>query len=107
MSILTRCYVTAIVIRAALVPRRPCSTTPAGPDAGGAFSGCRTAPPESIPCCLADLGRAVGAEGRLALFFPGCLVFAAPALLFRLKREGYSNGRATVTTEGLLVEATR
>ncbi len=102
MPILTRCRITALVMRGALVPTRPISAIPARPD-----SGSLTVLPESILYCLADLGRSVDPDGRLALFFPGCLAFAAPAVLFRLKREGYSNCRATATSEGLLVEATR
>ena len=102
MPVLTRCRITVLVIRGALVPTRAGSAIPAPP-----VSGCLTVSPESILSCLADLGRSVDPGGRLALFFPGCLAFAAPAVLFRLKREGYSNCRATATAEGLLVEATR
>ena len=64
-------------------------------------------PREEIAVYLAELGRAVGNDGKLALFFTGCTAVAAPVLLFRLKREGYSACRATATDEGLLVEANR
>ncbi|HLO27446.1 MAG TPA: hypothetical protein VK187_15180 [Geobacteraceae bacterium] len=64
-------------------------------------------PREDIPDCLAGLDRAVGTDGKLALFFPGCASPAAPFLLFRLKREGYSSCRAISTGDGLLVDARR
>jgi hypothetical protein len=64
-------------------------------------------PPGSIPRYLADLGTPVGNDGKPALFLPGCMPLAAPFLLFRLKREGYSSCRATASRDGLLIEARR
>ncbi|HEY6872996.1 MAG TPA: hypothetical protein VI298_09765 [Geobacteraceae bacterium] len=107
MSLLTRCYITALVIRGALVPFRSRADLPGVPGSEGAPAGYRPVPLAEIASYLADLGRTVNADGSLKLFFPGCLALAAPALLFRLKREGYSNCRATATTDGLLVDATR
>lgn len=100
---LTRCYITALVIFRALVPSRPGQVPP-----GAAVpSGYCTVPPGEVGLCLGDLSRAVGKDGRLALFFPCCGAAAAPFVLFRLKRQGYSNCRATVTGDGMLVEGTR
>jgi hypothetical protein len=45
--------------------------------------------------------------GRLALFFPDCAAAAAPFVMFRLKREGFSGCRASATREGLLIDALR
>ncbi len=56
---------------------------------------------------VADFNRAVDRRGRLALLFPGCLAPAAPFLLFRLKRSGFSDCRAVITAEGLHLSATR
>jgi hypothetical protein len=56
---------------------------------------------------LGELSRGVDRHGEMKLLFPGCHLFAAPALLFRLKRSGFSNCRALMTREGLLICATR
>ena len=79
----------------------------AGSDSGQAPAGYTPVPPEAIPLCLAGLNGAVDSEGKLALFFPGCAAPAAPFLLFRLKREGFSGCRAEATKDGLLVDAIR
>jgi hypothetical protein len=106
MSMLTRCYITALVMWGALVPSRSGGAARL-PDTGAVPPGYLPVPPQDASRCLADLGRAAGADGRLALFFPGCLAPAAPAILFRLKREGFSGCRVTATADGLLVDATR
>jgi len=41
------------------------------------------------------------------LFFPNTLALAAPFLLFRMKRRGFSAGKVTVQNGGLLLTATR
>jgi len=56
---------------------------------------------------LSDINRAADRQGELKLLFSGCLAFAAPALLFRLKRCGFSNCRVLMIKEGLLLSATR
>lgn len=62
---------------------------------------------DNVRFYLADLNRAVNQRGELRLLFPDCLALAAPLLLFRLKREGFSNCRALMTDEGLLLCAIR
>jgi hypothetical protein len=62
---------------------------------------------EDIRFYLGDITRGVDRQGAMKLLFPGCLAFAAPALLFRLKRSGFSNCRALLTREGLLLCAAR
>ena len=61
----------------------------------------------AIPSYPVLLEGAVGSGGRGALFFSDCAAMAAPFVLFRLKRGGYSGCRATATREGLLVDALR
>jgi hypothetical protein len=46
-------------------------------------------------------------DGLLKIFFPGVFPLAAPFLLYRLKRTGFSGCRVTVTDGGLLVTARR
>ena len=47
--------------------------------------------------------RLINSQGELRLFFPDCLAIAAPLLLFRLKREGFSCCLVQVADHGLLV----
>ncbi|MBT1074279.1 hypothetical protein [Geobacter grbiciae] len=63
--------------------------------------------PAGISPILADPGQAVNAEGDLSLFFPGCPALAAPFLLFRLKRLGFSRCRVRLLPEGLALTARR
>lgn len=108
MSILKRFYITALVMRGALLPPRRGGGLPGVPDDGMVVPpGYLPVPAEQITRYLANLGRAVGRDGKLALFFPGCGALAAPFLLFRLKREGFSNCTAIATVDGLLMEAWR
>jgi hypothetical protein len=62
---------------------------------------------EAIRFYLEDLSRGVDQQGELKLLFSGCLAFAAPFLLFRLKRIGFSNCRVLMTGEGLFLRATK
>jgi hypothetical protein len=48
-----------------------------------------------------------GTDGFLKKFFPGVFPLAAPFLLYRLKKTGFSGCRVTVTDGGLLVTASR
>jgi len=53
------------------------------------------------------MGRFLDSRGELRLFFPGCLALAAPVVLFRLKREGFSRCFARASEQGLYVEGRR
>ena len=102
-----RIYLTALVIGYALFPPSPgtagynrkAATEPSSEDIAVRS--------DNVCFYLADLNRAINPQGELRLLFPGCLALAAPLLLFRLKREGFSNCRALMTAEGLLLCATR
>ena len=63
--------------------------------------------PEAISYVIANLPAMVRRDGTLELNFSGCLAPAAPCLLFRLKRLGFSTCRATISTGGLLLSAIR
>jgi hypothetical protein len=110
MPIFSRLYLSALIIGQAISPPRP-----AGDRLAGTAGTERLAPSpgyilvavRDISFYLADFNRAIGHRGELALFFPGCLVVAAPFLLFRLKRTGFSNCRAVAAKEGLYLTATR
>jgi len=41
------------------------------------------------------------------IFFPDTYILAAPFLLFRMKRRGFSSSRVTLENGGLLLTATR
>jgi len=51
--------------------------------------------------------RHLSSQGELRLFFPDCLAVAAPLVLFRLKREGFSRCSVKVSDQGLLVRGRR
>ena len=53
------------------------------------------------------LGSLLNCRGELRLFFPHCLAIAAPVLLYRLKREGFSRCSVETSDHGLLVLARR
>jgi hypothetical protein len=67
----------------------------------------RIVSPGDVSFAPADLERATGPDGTLTLRMPRCAAPAAPFVLFRLKRSGFSDCRAIATKEGLLVEARR
>ena len=62
---------------------------------------------EEIGYYLADLHRGVDPDGGLALQFCGCFAVAAPFLLYRLKKSGFSGCRVSMNNEGLLLSAHR
>lgn len=59
------------------------------------------------PRDIGDIGRFVDGRGELRVFFPECLPSAAPFILFRLKRQGYSRCTVEVSSGGLVVAGRR
>ncbi|HBA87849.1 MAG TPA: hypothetical protein DCZ75_07605 [Geobacter sp.] len=53
------------------------------------------------------MGRFLDSRGELRLFFDGCYATAAPFILFRLKREGFSRCSVRASERGLLVQGVR
>ena len=100
-------YMTSLVIIYALFPPRPANDKYNHRVASDPSSGHVAVRGENIRFYLADLNRAINKGGELKLSFPGCFALAAPLLLFRLKRNGFSTGRVLSTAEGLLLTATR
>jgi len=78
------------------VDASPC-THPAGPRP-------HIIPSRDIRTCIGCLGHS---NHSLNLLFPHARGIAAPFLLFRLKRLGFSNCRIVVTQDGLSVTADR
>jgi hypothetical protein len=101
MQIVRRLHITFLAVRYSLVPLRRTGRDGTAPDDGTAVT------PQTLPLLLADLSRAMDSTGSIRLFLPGCLSAAAPCLLFRLKRSGYSACRATISPDGLLLSASR
>lgn len=94
----------------ALWPRTQTGGAPVGSAArplSSAPPGFTPVAPADIPLILADPGRAVTGGGDIALFFPDCPALAAPFLLFRLKRLGFSRCRVRVVPTGLTLAARR
>lgn len=71
------------------------------------INGYITVPIKKIPLVMADLDSAVSGRGSMALFFPHAFSVAAPFILFRLKRSGFSNCVVKVTGKGLTLTAER
>lgn len=63
--------------------------------------------PDAISLCLADPGKAADERGEIRLFFTGAPALAAPFLLFRLKRLGFSGCRAEARKGGVALTARR
>jgi hypothetical protein len=109
-NLFIRLYLTAVVIGSAVFPRRPERGRNYGRYVFEPSSPKLMNVPEkagAIRFFLEDLNRAIDRQGELKLLFPGCLPLAAPPLLYRLKRNGFSKCRVLMTDEGLLLTATR
>lgn len=72
------------------------------------------APPEGGEARLCAPGQIRGGlerfldkEGELRLFFPDCQALAAPFILFRMKREGFSRCSVLASKDGLQVRGRR
>jgi hypothetical protein len=63
--------------------------------------------PHDIGDCLENLASLMGPTGALTLIFLQLPAIAAPLILYRLKRQGFSNCRAKVGNQGLMIEANR
>lgn len=79
--------------RTAVVPRPSPGTT--------------TILPLAFAAVLADLDAVLRPDNSLDLLFAGALAPAAPFLLFRLKRTGFSACTAMVTAEGIRLRGRR
>lgn len=92
---------------AAELPAAPACELPGQAKSGRASSGAA----EPLSCTPRQIkggvGRLVNSQGELRLFFPGCLAIAAPLILFRLKREGFSRCSVEASDQGLLVRGRR
>ena len=101
-----RFFTTGLVIISSLRPSLRVAPHVGSAD-GQAPSGYTPVLWRAIPSYPGMLKGAGISGGRVALFFPDCAAVAAPFVLFRLKREGYSGCHASATREGLLVDALR
>lgn len=63
--------------------------------------------PAQFAAALAGISRLLRADGTLELHFEGALFPAAPFLLYRLKSAGFSDCKAIVTPQGILLTAIR
>jgi len=62
---------------------------------------------KKIPPFLQDLDISRFPSEPVRIFFPDTYALAAPFLLFRMKRRGFSSSRVTLENGGLLLTATR
>jgi len=61
--------------------------------------------PEAQLLNFKNLRSFTNSKQQLRLFLSGCLMPAAPFLLFRLKRQGFSHCLARATGEGIYISA--
>lgn len=105
-DLLARLLGTAQIVFFALLP--PVDTGPAGGKGGVPAS---PGPAGALRCTprqiRGGMGRLLDSGGELRILFPRCLAIAAPVLLFRLKREGFSGCSVRVWDRGLLVRGRR
>jgi hypothetical protein len=104
---ISRIRLTALIAGYAIFPPGPENDNYKRKAAAEPLSGLLVISGDNVRFYLADLDRAIVRKGELRLLFPGCLALAAPFLLFRLKREGFSNCRILMSDEGLLLTAIR
>jgi hypothetical protein len=60
-----------------------------------------------MPREVRGMQRFLNPRGELQLFFPDCLPIAAPFILFRLKRQGFSGCLVQAVEGGLRVQGRR
>ncbi len=107
MNIFSRLFYSMQVAGWALFPPRAEKDGDRGDKAAAHSSEYLEVERKDIRYYLVDLNRAVNRRQELRLHFPGCCALAAPFLLFRLKRWGFSNGRAVKSDQGLFLAASR
>jgi hypothetical protein len=66
-----------------------------------------SAAPGCKPREIAGMDRFLGSGGGFEVFFPGGLPIAAPFMLFRLKRQGYSACSVKAADGGLYLRGRR
>lgn len=106
MGICKKFGTTAGIIACALYPqtrRDPATRTPPG----GTNAGSYEIPAGGACRALADLSLLSDRQGNLSILFRDCSWPAAPFLLYRLKREGFSACRVLSVPSGLLVKGVR
>ena len=100
-------YITSLVIFRALFPGRSGWGALAADDTFARSDLPRSISPAAVAWYLGNLRQVARRDGGLSLLFPGCRAPAAPFLLFRLKREGFSNCVAVADVDGLRLYADR
>jgi len=100
-----RLSVTLRLILSSLFPtdtQRHLPVIPAGSDTSP-----RIMSPEALLTCLRDFSRTATLQEGCTFLVPGAFSLAAPFVLFRLKRWGYSGCRVSADQDGLRIEVRR
>ena len=107
MELPNRLYLSLLVIACAIIPPRSKRGGQAADNEIISQHVSVAATTEEIKFFMGDLNRAVDRQGGLTLQFTDCLTIAAPFILFRLKRMGFSNSRVLIKGKGFMVTANR
>ncbi|HXC93044.1 MAG TPA: hypothetical protein VN652_03485 [Geobacteraceae bacterium] len=103
MTNINRLYATILLIRCALFPPKDTELKRICQEAVGVTR----ITTEEYASALSGFSKLLRPDNRLELFFEGALSPAAPFLLYRLKSSGFSGCRATASSGGIFLTATR
>ena len=97
----------SVTLRLILYTLFPAVTRDRSPAIPAIPDSARTVSPEELLLCLRNPGRIAGFTGGGTLLVTGAFPLAAPFILFRLKRWGFSGCRVSVEQEGLRIDMRR
>ncbi len=103
MTNINKLYATLLLIRYSISPPKGGEQLFFPPENGSTT----VIPPAAFSAAIPDLNSLLRPDGTLELMFEEAQHAAAPFLLSRLKRNGFSNCRAIVNSQGILVTALR
>jgi hypothetical protein len=106
MSMATTFRMTLLLIRYSLWPAGGTAAV-SSRGAASLAAGPLSVSAKEVAGILRNLDQALDTNGRLHLHFPAAAAIAAPLLLFRLKRSGFSACRVLAGPDGLTVIASR
>lgn len=106
MKLVSRFHATMTLAYYALSPSAAAGATPATTVVTEGMT-IHIIPADQFAAALASIDTLAASDGTIALLFAEATSAAAPFLLFRLKRTGFSACRVTRNKEGLLLTARR
>lgn len=100
---INRIYATLLLIRHSFVPANRNECCPLLPASGTMLR----VSPAAFAALLPAIDCYLQPDGRLGLLFEEACAPAAPFLLYHLKRNGFSDCKAVITADGIILTARR